>query len=259
MEPLKIAVTGEGSTDYGRRIYNEKQCRKEWREGPIFPIIRHTAEKLGRGAALEGIDKKEVLGIRLQRKNLSKVGTLEGKAKDSARFSWYLAMHGYSYGIFYCDTDKEAGEKNTDETVCRKLFERVYKEVRAGLEAAEIKDQTVVAMLPLKMIECWLLADPDAFQSCFGIKKPQLPPKPELIWGNKEDMLSNYPKNVMRRVLMLSDRPIECNQDTYCDLAEEISVETLRKKCGISFERFYQDFRSFVNSQNAEEKISAKC
>lgn len=52
MEPLKIAVTGEGPTDYGRRIYNEKQCRKEWREGPIFPIIRHTAEKLGRGAAL---------------------------------------------------------------------------------------------------------------------------------------------------------------------------------------------------------------
>jgi len=58
-------------------------------------------------------------------------------------------------------------------------------------------------MIPLKMIESWLLADEIAFTTCFGKPptRPPLPRQPELIWGDENDQTSNHPKIILKRVL----------------------------------------------------------
>ncbi len=57
---IRFVVTGEGPTDYGKIIYDESKKIYRWEEGPIFSIIRHTAEKTGKKVELEAVDKKEV-------------------------------------------------------------------------------------------------------------------------------------------------------------------------------------------------------
>lgn len=67
-----------------------------------------------------------------------------------------------------------------------------------------------------------------------------LPSKLELIWGEKNNPASDYPKNYLKRVLeQYYQKP---DRETYIDIADEISIETLKEKCPISFRRFYEDF-----------------
>jgi hypothetical protein len=98
--------------------------------------------------------------------------------------------------------------------------------------------------VPLRMIESWLLSDETSFIKCFGKppSNPPLPAKPKLIWGEKDNPDSNYPKNLMNRVLkQYEDR--ESGREIFKDIAEVMQIETLRKKCPISFETFYSDIR----------------
>lgn len=248
MNTIRIAVVGEGSTDYGREEYDPKSGVYKWAEGPIFSIIQNTAEQIGQEVLLEAVNKKDVYKMRRQR-CLSKLHGLSGKANDSARFSFYLAMHRYQYGIFYCDADKEASKRNTDLSVCRKLFRRVHEEVLNGCMAAGVEDLKVIPMIPLKMIECWLLADEKAYQELFGIRNPDLPTEPELIWGEIDNPKSNYPKNYLKRVLeKASQADVVLNRETYKRIAESTDIETLKRKCAISFLQFYRDFSELLES-----------
>lgn len=243
MEKIKIAVVGEGPTDYGKWEYSERKRCLCWKEGPIFPIIRNTVDSFQDMIELEAVDKNEVSKFHLQRRSSEKLKGLEGKAKDSVRYSLYLDMHGFDFGIFYCDADKEQGERNTDEHVCKKLFRRVYDEVMKGVEAADIENQVVVPMIPLKMIECWLLADESAFINAFDLPSVSLPSHPELIWGDHKNPDSNYPKRYLERVLCSKEgKRIDSNLENYHLLAEHISIKTLCDRCKISFQCFYDDF-----------------
>lgn len=237
-----FAVVGEGPTDYGREVYDKGKGGYRWEEGPIFPMIRRTAEKAGHKIVLQAVDKKEVYKIRTQR-NASKLRGLKGKANDSARFSLYLSMHRYSYGIFYCDADKEAGKKNTDRHVCEYRFAQVRGEILEGHRAAGTSDVKLVAMVPLKMLECWLLSDEKVYGELFGIQNPALPCEPELIWGDEKDPEGNYPKNMLRRVLRQKQgAEIPMNMETYKQIAEKTNLDVLKAKCSISFAAFYDDF-----------------
>lgn len=254
MKAIKIAVVGEGPTDYGNMEYDKKSQKNIWKEGPIFPLIRHAAELFDHSVNIEAVDKHDVLKMRTQR-SMRKLSGLDGKANDSARFSLFLSMRGYQYGIFYCDADKEAGTKNTDVRVCQKLLQRVYSEVETGIQKVKVENQAVVPMIPLKMIECWLMSDEKVFQELFGINSPGLPSKPELIWGAVNDPESNYPKHYLARVLnKAKGGGVECNRDTYYEIAERTSVLTLLEKCGISFQKFYDDFAKLLENV-PDEKV----
>ena len=206
---IRFVVTGEGPTDYGKIIYDESKKIYRWEEGPIFSIIRHTAEKTG---------------------------------KKVARFSFYLSMQQYEYGIFYCDADKEPGKKNTDPHVCRNRFEQVRREVLEGCEKTGIEGMKLVPMIPLKMIECWLLSDEVAYKILYKIENPLLPRTPELIWGDEKDPKGNYPKNVMRRILSQKrGAEIPMNMETYQQIAEKTDINVLKERCPISFQSFYDD------------------
>ena len=248
MAGIKIALTGEGNTDYGEYGFNKKTGNMEWFPGPLVPLIQHTAALLKKECEIDLVDKHDVLKMKTQR-TMKKMNGLGGKAKDSARYALYLKLKGYQYGIFYCDADKENGKKNTDENVCKKLYADVRGEIEEGIEATRSSEQKIIAMVALKMIECWLLADVKAIGVAIGEQpeKIKLPPYPELIWGTKDDPKSNYPKHYLKRVLNPEKKKgMESNRDTFYQIADAIDVKILSKRCPISFHHFEEDLSGML-------------
>lgn len=109
----------------------------------------------------------------------------------------------------------------------------------------ENEQWTGIPMIAMKMIECWLLSDKDAYKRCFGsdLKKMNLPSKPELIWGEKNKRSSDYPKNYFKRVL--EEYHKDADRELYVNIAEQTSIHALKEKCMISFMTFYEEFAKF--------------
>lgn len=237
MKQLKFLVYGEGPDDYGW-----KDSTGEWRPGSIIYLLKKCAEEMNVDLEIEYVEKRFIDGkdkIKLAARHLRKV---EGKGIPALRFSMYAVENGYTEGIFYCDTDKVISGNQKEETHCRKYFEKIYSDVTRGLQSVEGTIWRGLPMISLKMIENWLLADKETYRKCFGAEpmNPKLPSKPELIWGEKNNPASDYPKNYLKRVLeQYYQKP---DRETYIDIADEISIETLKEKCPISFRRFYEDF-----------------
>ena len=212
MKQIRLLVYGEGPDDYGWR-----DSKGEWCSGSIISILKKCAEEMNIDLDIDYVEKRFVDGkdkIKLAARHLRKV---EGKGIPALRFSMYAIKNGYTEGIFYCDTVN-------------------------GLQAAESTVWRGIPMISLKMIENWLLADKESYRKCFGAapSNPSLPSKPELIWGEKNNLSSDYPKNYIKRVLeQYYQKP---GREIYRNIADEVSIETLRKKCPISFCRFYEDF-----------------
>lgn len=245
----KIAVTGEGPTDYGQHGYQSKTGQPEWKWGPVreLCILCMTQEEMEEIPEFYPVHKEDVKRIKLLRSDSG----LEGRAIPARKFRNLCREQKLEYGIFYSDADR--GE-NSGKTVhsAEKHFEKIYREVMKGLQADERKN--FIPMVPLKMIECWLLGDEKAFYKCFG-KIPKLPLNPELIWGDKEKPDSDYPKCYMNRALrQASGGKADSEREIFCELVENMDVETLKEKCAISFRVFYRDFRKLYESLTGLQK-----
>lgn len=237
MKQMRILVYGEGPDDYGWKDSNGKWC-----PGSIIYILHKCAEEMDVELKIEYVEKKFIDGrnkVRLAARHLRKV---DGKGIPALRFSMYAIENGYTKGVFYCDTDKAATGSQKDERTCRKHYEKVHLDVTRGLQSTGIDFWRGVPMISLKMIENWLLSDEEAYRRCFGSepKRVKLPSKPELIWGEKSNLSSDYPKNYIKRVLEQYHE--EADREIYADIAEETSIHTLKEKCPISFAKFYEEF-----------------
>ena len=252
---MKILLYGEGKTDYGIKDYEkfsgEKSVysEKEWKPGPIVYILKNCADLYGKEISIEYADKKQIDGkekIKLGKRqldDLKKQGLDKGKALPARRFKITALENGFETGVFYCDTDKVVKGKNTDEQACKKEFEKIYAEVDAGLNGGRSGTWRGLPMVALNMIECWLLSDENAYIDCFGSapNSPELPAKPELIWGQKEKESSNYPKNYMYRILKQYDK--KSDMEIFNQIAQNTRPAILNDKCNISFTKFYEDMR----------------
>ena len=220
-----VAITGEGPTDFGQKPYGESG----WNWGPVKTLIDKCADKMGIHVILIPIERQEVERFRLQR---SQKRVLKGKSIASMRFAVYARdRKECNLGIYYCDADKEAGSSNSDAQVCEKHFRELYNEVEAGMDLNDKKDFKGIPMIAVKMIESWMLADENAYVKAFGkIPSYHLPGKPELIWGDKRDPDSNYPKCYLKRVIYsLGGRFSEETLHTalYNEIAENIDIDVL--------------------------------
>ena len=101
-----------------------------------------------------------------------------------------------------------------------------------------------IAIVPKEMIESWLLADERAYGAIFVSKPERFPKYPEELWGRKDDPDSNYPKNVMKRILKQYNKAL--NRNIYIDIAEHSNLDTLKAHCPKSFVRFYNDMQGFA-------------
>lgn len=239
---IRIAVTGEGATDYGHMGYHPKTKQPEWKWGPVEGFCKLCLkEEEAENLELYPIRKEEVKRIKLLRSDSG----LKGRAIPARKFRNLCREQKLNYGIFYSDADR-GGDSGKTQHSARKHFEDIYQEIISGLQEGEEKH--FIPMVPLKMVECWMLADEKTFLQCFG-KMPKLPRQPELLWGDKENPKSDYPKCYLSRVLnQVSDGRAESDREVFCELVAYMDAEVLKEKCPISFHIFYDDFRYLYQS-----------
>ena len=209
---IKVIVCGEGPTDVGKMDCDTSK----WIPGPAIAYIKNASTKK---LQIDGIQKNKL--PRIQKAKCKK-----GHSVKAERLCRYAILKSYKVAICYVDCD------NND-------FEAIYSDISCGFSF--YSNQVIgIPMIPKAMIESWLLADEKAFIKVFGKKpsKPPLPKKPESLWGKKEDPNSNYPKNVLKRVVsQFNDKP----EDWRYALARNSSSKTLSIKCPVSYGKFLCD------------------
>lgn len=238
---MKIAVTGEGVTDYGAKEYGTT----EWKWGPVAIYLTRIAEQNNVEVELYPIPREQVDNLRLQRRSLM---GLEGKAIPSRKFAELMKREKCVYGVYFCDADRETGAKNSSAKIAEKQLDKRYHEVILGLES-ECHDK--IPMIPLRMIENWIMSDISAIEKVYDKKfKKVISQKDcELLWGDKYDPDSNYPKNYLARMVHSLDKNYEeepMNAETFCKIAEQQNLDTVRAICHRSFEKFYSDYMKML-------------
>lgn len=232
---MKIAITGEGTTDYGKREYGTG----EWLPGPAIVYAENIAKEQRLDVQFAPIEKEDIKKVKLQGRSSNK---LSGRGIPARKFMILMHEEKCDAGIFYCDADKETGVKSSNYSAVNKHFESVYEEVKNGLNS-----DNAIPMIPLSMIECWLLGDKAALEHVFeyNIKKKEMPAMPEYVWGSKTDPDSDYPKNYFVRLIRNLDNRLKkydsCQED-FNKIARCSNILTLRESCPLSYERFYTDF-----------------
>lgn len=254
-----ILIYGEGPTDCGELNFLTGTLV----EGPVEVYIRKI---LG--------DQEEVEFTltdltKEKRPKFQRIGKNLGKHGRNAALLMRLAIADKcDCAAYYSDADRVQGSDARKKTECQKRYNEIRCEIVSGFASARVENSTAdevhgVAIIPMKMIESWLMGDPGAFSHAFpnGGKKGKhkkkhqeqqesCPNQPELDWGAHNDPSSNYPKNRLARILDVYGKT--CNRETFCEIAEHSSVETLLQTCPISFADFYEQVRALSNDSVKE-------
>lgn len=236
---MKILLTGEGPTDCGKGTYT-KEAQSNWEDGPVQVYIR----KVYPDAEIVTVDKYTLRDLSAQRKTRhtrAAMRLLQGHGEKAFFVAQIASEQRFDVAAMYVDSDKSAGAAPKDEGACRKRYKLIRDQVLEGL--AQGGAEKPLAIVPMKMIECWILGDPDAFLKVFGISPTaSLLKNPELIWGDVRDPNSDYPKHRLERVL--KECHAERSQDIYVLIAQASEIKALCKNCPISFADFIEQLEA---------------
>lgn len=232
---MKILLSGEGRTDYGEKEYGTN----EWKDGPVQVLI----SKIFTSDSIEFIcvEKQDLLNrkTKLGKKTL---GELKGHGIVAYLLGFWARENKIDYDIIslYRDCDKDSGVKSSDVRACQIRYERIKSDIINGFSKI-CNRNNYVAIVPVRMIENWLLSDIGSFEKAFDNSEPyKLPKNPEQIWGDKDDKSSNYPKYCLHRVIYgYNSKPC---REIYCTIAEHIDLDVIKQKCP-SFDDFYNTIR----------------
>jgi hypothetical protein len=214
---MKIVICCEGSTDVG----------------PITVLIK-------KSSTLNNLDidcrtHDELKKVILLKSELPKMDNNRINRIAFIRRSLHIANISKSMNIAL---HQDAGHQD---------FKEVYQGIHKDFDAVLPDSIKRLAIVPKEMIESWLLADVTAINSLGdGMIHVDQSPNPETLWGNKDDLESNYPKNYLKR--NLEKLCVEFSNDTYVRIAENTNIETLKRRCPISFDKFYNDMQVFVET-----------
>lgn len=237
MQTLKIALIGEGKNDIGIEARDGS-----WSEGAVQPILR----KFIPNADFQPLAAKK------DKKNFRTPGNKTPRFQGSMlklRALWpILIQKRAEFGllIFYHDLDKRESGKGT-ATTAKKTFREAQTNAELATEEIQMRlGFELVPMIPMRMLENWLLADEEAFEESFGSvpKGPKLPTKPESIWGNDKDPDSDHPKSYLNRVLHQFSEV--SHTENFVLIAESSQVAALKQKCPISFVPFAEKMEAFA-------------
>ena len=229
---MKIVIMGEGPTDVGCKDYYQTG----FREGPVCVLLRRM---LGNNP-FEIIFKEKAD----RKKNDKKRGKINHRQRSLSHlkgqgiFSYWAKEQAIEEGadavLFYSDSDREGGKDCREYKVCKKRFDEVKEGIEGGFLACKGKSKIyTMAVVAVKMIESWLMADPESFDKAFGKLKNRkanqiFPKNPELEWRAKTDPQRNYPKNQIKRILSLYQQ--ESNREVFQKLAEEADINVIKEK-----------------------------
>lgn len=237
---MKIFLVGEGPTDCGKAEYRQRDGGYRWLDGPVQIFIR----KYLPDAEIETLDRNSFLSESQNRKEKRNRRTLTG-LKGHAVKAFYVSEMAKERDCYtaavYVDADKDQGASQKTRHECQTRYDEICGQLKTGFERSGIG--SYLSIVPVKMIECWLLADPEAFRVAFGkVPDPQLPKNPELLWGDKHDPDSDYPKNQLERILVQYGE--KCSMEAYNTIAEAANRVTVETNCPISFSDFARQLRT---------------
>lgn len=228
---IKVLILGEGATDVG----TEDGATGKWLNGCIISLIKKVNNKVS--LSYHPVSKS-ALPKTVAQKGKRK---FEGHGKNIQKLIILAQLNKIEYDIiiYFGDTDKESGTRN-NLLAARRASKIAYRQAHDTFEFFEKRG---IAIIPLRMLESWLLTDEQAFYRAFG-STVSLPKNPELLWGDKYDPLSNYPKYYLQRIL--SSVGQECNRETFCSLVEHMNLVTLEDKCPISTNPFLEKAKAYL-------------
>lgn len=239
---MKMFLTGEGPTDCGRSRFDKKSSQFVWEDGPVQVYIRKIIPDL----QIDTFGKAELRDLSATRKtkrNQRSTQDLEGHGQRAFYIAQLATEKGYDITAMYSDADKTSGSTQKDTTSCQKRFSLISGQILAGLQRGGASKP--LAIVPMKMIECWILGDRKAFVEVFGSAPKQAQFKnPELLWGDEHDPESDYPKNRLARIL--KECGGESSQDTFVTIANASDIATLCKSCPISFADFFSQLDTYA-------------
>jgi hypothetical protein len=222
---IRILLCGEGPTDQGR---------KDFVNG-------------------EYVNSDGVLQILI--KKVSRIDNLIFVVKTRQELKNTVKLYKHYYGKQTVNSKKIAiaacNEKCTHIAYHRdednKGLKDMYEQVQGYFEDAKKKGINCIAIVPMHMTESWLLADKNAFPT--EPLNPELPVKPEEVWGNKGT--NNHPKKYIERVLaQFPQYKKQGLSEAYAEIAENSNVETIRQRCPESFDKkFYSDMQLFISRE----------
>lgn len=162
----------------------------------------------------DGVEKK--LGVRPKG---------HGRKAKIARF--VARNEEYDAVVFMVDADSNE----------KKDWKALVAEIDAGFAALD-NGTPAVPCVPMSASESWLLADGAAWAK-IGLKDlKMLPTKPESIWGKRDDPEGDHPHRYMSRVCDAAG--LADNLTTRRELASNSDIDTLKKKCPVSYGPFHK-------------------
>jgi hypothetical protein len=123
-------------------------------------------------------------------------------------------------------------------------YDSVYDAIDSEFARLRENGFNCLTIVPKETIEGWLLADQNAYPKIPA--NPALPGKPEELWGDSHNPHSNHPKSYL--VQLLKQFHLEKNRGAYARIAENSDIQTLRRRCPVSFERFYATMQTFISA-----------
>lgn len=239
---MRMFLTGEGPTDCGREQFDRRTAQNIWQDGPVQIYIR----KINPTIQIDTYGKhrlRDASSTRKTRRNQRSIRGLEGHGEKAFFVAQLATEMGYDIAAMYVDADKSSGSTQKDSASCQKRYDLVKGQVLTGLQRGGAARP--VAIVPMKMIECWILGDRNAFVDVFGMAPDQkLFRSPELLWGNEHDSNSDYPKNYLSRILETCG--VHSSQAIFVSIADAAAIETLCKTCPISFADFVAQLSTYT-------------
>ena len=238
-EIIKISIAGEGPTDCGT---------KEWdgtlHEGPVITFIRRIAADA---------DCEFTLFTRSELRNMRKPGyqrrlkELDKQQIQALFLADRAADDEFDLAVFFSDSDNPGHGRNTDDHACRKNYDELKVRLMHALElGTQGRPLKVLAVIAVKMIESWIMSDPESFKELWGNgQRVDFPAHPELEWGDRNDPESNFPKNRLDCIMSAFNQ--ESGPDTYNMIAEISDLEEIAAKCPIGFRTFKTELETILD------------
>ena len=112
---MKIAITGEGKTDFGQKEYSTGK----WLPGPAIVYAENIEKEKGVEVEFIPIEKEDVKKVKLQRRSSKDVS---GRGIPARKFRILMGEGKHDAGIFYCDSIQgserwfKLRQRDTDDT-----------------------------------------------------------------------------------------------------------------------------------------------
>lgn len=221
-----MLICGEGPHEIGVRDHWDERLRKYVQlDGWMQPIIRRTLT--------DEID----CNVRTRRElQVLSRDPLKRRLPEGHGAKAYLAKReaitgGYDMLIFMVDADS-----NDIRT-----WHRIVAEIKAGFDllSGEIR---CIPCVPMAASESWLLSDPAAWNREASYSGKNLPPRPEAIWGARDDPTGNHPHRIFLRICIEAD--VADDREIRMRIAGAMNLEHSRARCPLSMEPFLAELEA---------------